>query len=66
MKDAIKIYRDIVNSKINTDYIDSILDINQKINIVLEYILTLDEIDYKYRLENQYGDSIVLKSLPSQ
>lgn len=63
VKDAIKIYRDIVNSKINTDYIDSILDINQKINIVLEYILTLDEIDYKYRLENQYGDSIVFKKL---
>lgn len=61
--DVIKVYRDIVNSKINTKYTDTLLDINEKLNIVLEYIIQFDEIDYRCRIESQYNDSFRFSKL---
>jgi hypothetical protein len=61
--DTIKIYRDVVSSKINTKYTDTLLDINEKLNIVMEYIIQFDEIDYRCRIESQYNDSFRFNKL---
>lgn len=62
--DIIKIYRDVVSCKISTKYVDSLLDIDDMVNVVLEYILSFDEIGYKCRIENQYNDFIKFNKLP--
>ncbi|OPZ87567.1 MAG: hypothetical protein BWY74_03372 [Firmicutes bacterium ADurb.Bin419] len=54
--DIIKIYRDVVGSKINTKYTDTLLDINEKLNVVMEYIVQFDEVNYRCRIESQYND----------
>lgn len=61
--DAIKIYRDVINSKINTKYTDTLLEIGEKLNIVLEYIIGFDEIDYRCRIESQYNDNFKFNKL---
>lgn len=55
-KDMIKIYRDVIDSKITTKYTDSLLNISDKINIAMEYIVYLNEQDYKCRIETEYND----------
>lgn len=62
--DAIKIYRDVVLCKIGPKYVDNLLDIDDRVNIVMEYILGFDEISYKCRIENQYNDYIKFNKLP--
>jgi len=62
-KDAIKIYLDVVKSKINSQYTDTLLDIDEKLNIVMEYIVEFDEINYKHRIESQYNDLIRFNKL---
>lgn len=61
--DAIKIYRDVVSSKINTKYTDTLLDIGDKLNVVMEYIVEFDELNYKCRIESQYNDRIKFNKL---
>lgn len=56
--DVIKIYRDVVDSKINTKYTDTLLDIGDKLNIAMEYIVGFDSVDYRCRIESQYNDNI--------
>lgn len=54
--DAIRILRDITNMKINSRYIDSILQSSQFTNIIAKYELPLVENDYTSRLKSQYDD----------
>ncbi|WP_010250314.1 hypothetical protein [Acetivibrio cellulolyticus] len=54
--DIIKIYRDVIGSKINTRYTDTLLDINEKLNVLMEYIVQFDEINYRCQIESQYND----------
>jgi len=61
--DAIKIYLDVVRSKINSRYTDTLLDIDEKLNIVMEYIVEFDEINYRCRIESQYNDSFKFNKL---
>jgi hypothetical protein len=61
--DVIKVYRDIVASKINTKYTDNLLDINEKLNVAMEYVIHFDEINYKCRIESQYNDSFRFNKL---
>lgn len=51
-----RIYRDIVDSKINVKYLDSLLDVSASINITSQYLIYLDDCDYRIRIESQYDD----------
>lgn len=53
---VIKVYRDIVKSKINEKYIDHYLELNTLVEVTLEYIFYFDELDYKSRIDSQYND----------
>ncbi|MCX7772104.1 MAG: hypothetical protein N2376_03210 [Clostridia bacterium] len=57
-REFIRIYRDIIDSKINIPYINKIIGADDKINVALEYMMYLDGMDYKCRIENQYNDTI--------
>lgn len=61
--EAIKIYLDVVRSKINSRYTDTLLDIDEKLNIVMEYIVEFDEINYRCRIESQYNDTFKFNKL---
>lgn len=54
--DSIRIIRDMVYSKINTRYIDSLLQSGQYTNIIAKYEFVLDEKDYECKLKSQYDD----------
>jgi hypothetical protein len=54
--DSVRIIRDIVYSKINTRYIDSLLQSAQYTNIIAKYEFALNENDYECRLKSQYDD----------
>lgn len=59
----IKIYRDIVKSKIDKRYIDSILALNEILDVKGEYLFYFDEVDYKIRIESQYDDNFRFNKL---
>ena len=61
--DVIKIYRDVVGSKISPRYTDTILDIDEKLNIAMEYIVQFDEINYRCRIESHYNDTFKFNKL---
>jgi len=54
--DSVRIIRDMVYSKINTRYIDSLLQSGQYTNIIAKYEFDLNENDYECRLKSQYDD----------
>lgn len=54
--DSIRIIRDMVYSKINTRYIDSLLQSGQYTNVIAKYEFDLNEKDYECRLRSQYDD----------
>ncbi|KAB3525455.1 hypothetical protein [Alkaliphilus serpentinus] len=64
--DLIRIYRDIVDSKINTRYIDNLLKLEDSFNLLAEYNLYFDEVAYKSQIECQYNDIISFKKLPKE
>ncbi len=54
--DSIRIIRDLVNSKINSRYIDSIIQSSQHTNIIAKYEFGLNEKEYECRIKSQYDD----------
>jgi hypothetical protein len=56
-KKAVKLYRDNPECKINERYIDSILQLEEKFEIVAKYKLDLNEMDYKYKIICGYDDA---------
>lgn len=57
----VKIYKDIISTKINKRYIDYILKLEDKSKVLAEYVLEFNERDYKARLLCQYDDNFSLK-----
>lgn len=63
---VVKIYRDVVNSKINSDYIDHLLDIDDMSNVTGGYLFYLDDTDHRLRLESQYNDNFHFNKLSKE
>lgn len=62
----VRIYRDIVDSKINSKYVDSYLDIESCTQIIANYDFELEQCDYKCNLESQYNDIFKFKDLSKE
>jgi hypothetical protein len=62
--DSIRIIRDLVNSKINTRYIDSLLQSSQYTNVIAKYEFGLNENEHECRLKSQYDDIFKFTRIP--
>lgn len=60
---VVKIYRDVIRSKITAQYINYLLDLETKSKVLAEYIFELNEEDYACKLLSQYNDVIHFKKL---
>lgn len=63
--EIIRIFRDIVDCKIDKRYIDSILE-SFRIKYLEDYELYLEEAELMCRLESQYNDIIRFQKLPKE
>ena len=62
--DSIRIIRDLVSSKLNPRYIDSLLQLSQFTNIIAKYEFGLNENAYECRLKSQYDDIFKFSKIP--
>lgn len=60
---VVKIYRDVINTKIDKDYINQILNIEEYAKVIAEYEFEFTEDDYKCKLLCQYDDVFSFKKL---
>ena len=60
---VVKIYRDVINTKIDKDYINQILNVEEYAKVIAEYEFEFTEDDYKCKLLCQYDDVFSFKKL---
>lgn len=63
--DIIRIYRDVVDSKISKKYLDSILE-SFRIKYIADYEFYLDDVEYTTRIESQHNDIFKFNKLPKE
>ncbi|MCX7920453.1 MAG: hypothetical protein N3B21_00300 [Clostridia bacterium] len=63
--EAIRIYRDVVDSKIDKRYMDSLLE-NVMVNYKAEYFFNLDDSELACRIDSQYNDIFKFNKLPKE
>jgi len=64
--ELVKLYRDMVGSKIDESYLDYILEISTYFEVIGSYILTCCVEDYKVNLLNSYNEQIRFSGLSKQ
>ncbi len=53
---VVKLYRDVVSSKIRSAYVNRVLGVEDKTKVLAEYIFELNEADYQCKLLSQYEE----------
>lgn len=60
---VVKIYRDVVQSKITTKYINYLLDLDKNAKVLAEYVFEFKEEDYACKLLCQYNEVFSIKKV---
>lgn len=63
---VVKIYRDVILSKISCQYINHLLDIEVKAKVLAEYLFEFKEADYRCKLLCQYNNNFTFKKLTKE
>ncbi|WDV46950.1 hypothetical protein PV797_04430 [Clostridiaceae bacterium M8S5] len=63
---SVRIYRDVVKSKINSKYIDNLLKLDEFVDTIAKYEFDLSYEDYKTNIEFQYNDVFKFKKLTKE